>query len=331
MTSLTCRTTRLTILLGLTVLVGPCFTPVVQAAAPFARFQAPGFSRISIGEIEVTALSDGTTKLFASKVVDEPTEQTAAALTQAFEQEPLDLSDNAYLVNTGTRLVLVDTGGGGYLGPTLGKLRGNILAAGYKAEQIDDVLLTHMHRDHIGGLTADGAAAFPNAIIHANRIEADYWLSRGNRDTAPERMRPRFDGVVESLAPYIAVGRFKPFDAGGEVLPGILAVASYGHSRGHTSYVFETGGKRFWVIGDLINVAAVQFRSPDVSTTFDGDGANASASRNRIFAQIAADGALVGAAHVSFPGLGHIAKAGSGWAWVPVGFQSGSDRPASTP
>jgi hypothetical protein len=142
--------------LGLALLSGP-----VSAAAPFAKFQAPGFFRMSLGQFEVTALSDGAVNLDVVKLLSEPAADTEAALKASFLQNPLPTSVNAFVINTGSKLILVDAGGGTFFGPGLGKLQANLRAAGYSPEQVDEVLLTHMHRDHIGGLVLNGARAFP--------------------------------------------------------------------------------------------------------------------------------------------------------------------------
>jgi glyoxylase-like metal-dependent hydrolase (beta-lactamase superfamily II) len=126
-----------------------------------------------LGNFEITALSDGTVDLPVDQLLQQPAEKTLAALHAAFEKVPLQVSDNAYLINTGKRLVLVDTGAGDLFGPTLGKLIRNLEASGYQPEQVDDIFLTHMHPDHVGGLVRNRVIQFPNAVVHADRAEAD--------------------------------------------------------------------------------------------------------------------------------------------------------------
>ena len=148
------------------------------AAAPQVKTQAPGFYRVMLGEFEVTALSDGTVDLPVDKLLKEPAAKTTAALKKSFLSVPVETSFNGYLVNTGAKLVLIDAGAGTLFGPTLGKLVASLQAAGYKPEQVDDILITHMHPDHVGGLAANGAIVFPNATVHADRRDADFWLSK---------------------------------------------------------------------------------------------------------------------------------------------------------
>lgn len=298
--------------LGLALLSGP-----VLAAAPFAKFQAPGFFRMPLGQFEVTALSDGAVNLDVVKLLSEPAADTEADLKASFLQNPLPTSVNAYVINTGRKLILVDAGGGTFFGPSLGKLQSNLRAAGYSPEQVDDVLLTHMHRDHIGGLVLNGTRAFPNATIHADKRETDFWLSKENLDKAPESIKPRFQGAVAMLKPYIDAGRYQPFVTNTEIVPGIRSTESYGHSAGHTTYVVESGGEALWLIGDLIGVGAVQLQHPRVSIGFDGDADVAADTREQLLRTAAQGRFLIGAAHLPFPGLGHIRAAGATWNWLP--------------
>jgi glyoxylase-like metal-dependent hydrolase (beta-lactamase superfamily II) len=299
------RTTMLTAALamvGFSATVAP--TPA-SAAAPMVKTQAPGFYRVMLGDFEVTAINDGTVNLDVAKLLAEPRAKTDATLKKSFEASPLETSDNAFLINTGSKLVLIDTGAGTLFGPTLGKLLTNLRAAGYEPEQIDEIFLTHMHPDHVGGLMSNGALAFPNATI---------------LDQAPADSKGFFQGAVGSVNPYVAAGKYRPFETDGEVVPGIRAVASYGHTAGHTSYLVESKGQQLMLVGDLIHVGAVQFDNPAVTIAFDSDATGAADSRKKIFGHVAADGALVGAAHLQFPGLGHLHAAGKSWQWVPVNY-----------
>ena len=290
------------------------------AAAPQVRTQAPGFYRAMLGDFEITALSDGTVDLDVATLLAEPAAKTDAALARAFVKGPVETSVNAFLVNTGTKLVLVDAGAGSLFGPTLGKLLASLRAAGYQPEQVDDIFITHMHPDHVGGLSADGQRVFPNATLHADKRDSDFWLSQARLDKAPEGMKGFFQGAMASVNPYVAAGKYQPFEADGEPVPGIHTLASVGHTAGHTSYLVESRGQRLLVIGDLIHVAAVQFADPGVTISFDSDARAAEASRDKAFKLAARDGALVGAAHLQFPGLGHLRAAGPSWQWVPANY-----------
>ncbi len=304
---------------GGALLVAPT---AASAAAPQVRTQAPGFYRTMLGDFEITALSDGTVDLDVAKLLAEPAAKTDAALARAFVHGPLETSVNAYLVNTGTRLVLVDAGAGTLFGPTLGKLLASLQAAGYRPEQVDDIFVTHMHPDHVGGLSANGQRVFPNATLHADKRDSDFWLSQANLDKAPDAMKGFFQGAMASVNPYVAAGKYQPFEGDGEPVPGIRTIASPGHTAGHTSYLVESKGQRLLVIGDLVHVAAVQFADPGVTIAFDTDAKTAAASRETVFKLAAKDGALVGAAHLQFPGLGHLRAVGKSWQWVPSNYST---------
>jgi glyoxylase-like metal-dependent hydrolase (beta-lactamase superfamily II) len=298
------------------------------AAAPMVKTSAPGYYRFMLGSFEVTALSDGTVDLPVDQLLQEPAKKTTAALHKAFVKAPLETSVNAYLINTGERLVLVDAGAGSLFGPTLGKLMNNLKASGYKPEEVDDIFVTHMHPDHVGGLSANSAIQFPNAIVHAERHDADYWLSQKNLDSAPAASKGFFQGAMASVNPYVQANKFRPFDGNAELVPGVRSETSFGHTAGHTSYVIESQGQKLLLVGDLIHVAAVQFDHPTVTIAFDTDAKAAMASRIRVFNQAAREHTLVGAAHIAFPGFGHLRAAGKSYQWVPVNYTQMRAEPA---
>lgn len=294
--------------------------PHALAAAPLSTTPTPGYARIMVGAFEVTPLNDGTADLPMVDLLHNDKAKTQAALARAHLGTPTTTSTNAFLINTGERLVLVDTGGGAFFGPVLGKLAANLKAAGYRPEQVDDILITHMHPDHVGGMVADGKIVFPNATIHADKRDADYWLDPANNAKAPKEFASFFQGAQASLTPYVQAGKFKPFDHDGEVAPGISSWSSYGHTAGHTSYIVESQGKRLVILGDLIHVASVQFDAPSVTIAFDSDAKAAYAARTAVFTRIAKEDDLVAGAHLQFPGLGYIGANGKRWTWTPANY-----------
>lgn len=304
---------------------GLAFTPApALAAAPMVKVQAPGFYRVMLGHFEITALSDGTDDQPVDKLLSAPAAITDAMLKKSFLKSPLETSVNAFLINTGSRLILVDTGAGAWFGPTLGKLVANLRAAGYQPAQVDDILLTHMHPDHEGGLVANGQRMFPNATVHASKKDADFWLSKENMEQATansfDEPKSFFQDAIASLKPYVDAGKVQWFNSDSEIVPGVTSVATPGHTAGHTDYLVQSEGQKLLLIGDSIVVGAVQFKAPSVTVAYDMDPKAAIASRAKSFAQAAKDGYLVGGDHVSFPGLGHIAAQGKGWKWIPVNY-----------
>ncbi len=162
--------------------------------------------------------------------------------------------------------------------------------------------------------------AFPNAVVRADKHDADYWLSQANMDKAPKDNKGLFEGAMKSLKPYVAADKFKPFDGNTELVPGVQALPSHGHTPGHTTYVVESKGEKLVLIGDLVHVAAVQFPDPSVTMAGDSDTKAAAAQRRKAFADAAKNGYWIGAAHISFPGIGQVRAAGKGYSWIPANY-----------
>jgi len=299
----------------------PWSCPSAAAAAPIVKTAAPGYYHMMLGDFEVTALSDGT---FAMPVLDllinTTPEHVKQALAKAYLTNPVEASVNAFLINTGSKLILIDTGAGKLFEPTLGNVVANLKASGYQPEQVDEIYISHMHADHIGGLMSGDKLTFPNAILRADKSDADYWLSQQNLDQAPADAKSSFQNAMASVNPYAKAGHFKPFDGDGELVPGIRSVATHGHTAGHSCYLIESKGQKLIVLGDLIHVAAVQFADPSISMKYDNDPKAAIAARVAIFAYAAEHGILLAGAHLSFPGLGHLRAQGKGYAWIPVNY-----------
>ncbi|MGB8665605.1 MAG: MBL fold metallo-hydrolase [Serratia inhibens] len=291
------------------------------AAAPQVKTPSPGFYRIMLGSYEVTALSDGVIRLPVDKLLLNSTpQQIAEGLAEHHQSLPVVTSVNAYLINTGSKLVMIDAGAGKLLGNGLDQLVTHLRAAGYQPEQVDEIYLTHMHPDHLGGLTENGQARFPNALVRASQQDADFWLSEKHLQQAKAEDKANFENAIAAIKPYQAAGHFKPFSNDGELSPGIAAFATHGHTPGHSVYQVTSQGKKLLLLGDLIHVAAVQFAHPQVAISFDSDPKAAVVQRLRVFGDSARQSELVGAAHLSFPGLGYLNKQGEGYNWVPLDY-----------
>lgn len=294
------------------------------AKAPFAGTQAAGVYRLKVGGFEVTVLSDGwlpiETKMFSGSP------EGAAKLLEAsfLSKDETPTHVNEWLVNTGDRLILVDTGTSNVFAPTLGRMSKNLAAAGLDPASVDMVILTHLHPDHAAGLlTIDKKIAFPNATVHVSEPEYAFWTSADIYAKAPDDFKPFFDIARASIKPYQDAGKVIRFQDRAELAPGIVASAAPGHTMGHTMMRLSSGSSQLLLWGDIVHNGTLQFPEPDRAISFDTDQAMAIASRKRVFDMVTADKLMIAGSHLPFPGLGHVAKAASGYAYVPV--QWGAD------
>ncbi|MBO9873704.1 MULTISPECIES: MBL fold metallo-hydrolase [Xanthomonas] len=297
-----------------------------HAAAPAsAQTQVPGVYRQAIGRLRVTALFDGTVALPRAQLANIPPEAIARLLDHRYVPENdkgLQTAVNAYLIQDGTHLTLVDTGTATCFGPGLGQVLANLRAASYAPEQVDDVLLTHAHPDHLCGLLdAQGQPAYPKATVWLSAADAAYWLDPASEPGAPQMLRFAFPLARAAVAPYQAAQRLRRFRPGDALPGGAVALDTHGHTPGHVSYRFDGGaGQQLLVWGDLVHYHAVQFAQPQASYEADSDRDAAIAARKRMLAQAADHGWWVAGAHLPFPGLGHVRRAGEAFAWVPAEF-----------
>ena len=311
------------LLLAATLLLGFGLAAAARAEAPAAKSQVPGYYRIQLGQFEVTALYDGNIDLDTKLLKNIEDNDLQRLLARMFVGSPkMQTAVNGYLINTGKHLVLVDVGAARLFGPTLGFMLENLKAAGYEPSQVDTVILTHLHPDHIGGLNdAKGQPVFAKASIYVAQADNDFWLSQQIADAAPVEVRPFFKMERDHAAPYLARKQWKTFSEGSVLVPGIQAVKANGHTPGHSAYAIESAGQKLLIWGDLVHAHAVQFARPDVAIEFDIDPKQAVASRRAILQAMAESKSLVGGMHLPFPGIGHVRADGEGsYAWVPVEY-----------
>jgi glyoxylase-like metal-dependent hydrolase (beta-lactamase superfamily II) len=317
----------LTAFLGAPAPSWPQTPPGAAPPAAGARAQLPGVYRLPLGDFVVTSLSDGTVPQDLHKLLTGTTPaEVDGLLNRSFLKNPVEASINAFLIDTGSRLVLVDTGAGQFFGPGFGgKLLASLAAAGYQPQQIDDILITHVHTDHSGGLVEGERMVFPNATIHVGKPDVDFFLNPQNA-AATGYDRKYFDEAAKALGPYLRAGKIKTFTGRTQILPGVTAIPTPGHTPGHSFFLIESRGQELELIGDIVHVASVQFPEPRITIVYDVDPVAAAAQRTKQFAAVASERRLVAAAHLPFPGIGHIRTETSGYTWVPVDYTNRVER-----
>jgi glyoxylase-like metal-dependent hydrolase (beta-lactamase superfamily II) len=292
-----------------------------RAAAPLAPQQAPGFYRMAVGAYEVTVLHDGArTFPCPSGFVRNVERDEALAAAEAAYMPPGEVTVpfNPTLVNTGSQLVLLDTGNGPSPDGAVGQLIPNLAAAGVRPEDVDLVLISHLHPDHTNGLRrADGTLAFPNAVIKAPAPDWAFWMSDENLAQAADLVTKAYFAntrrVLGDLRDHIGV-----YEWGSEVAPGVVAIAAPGHTPGHTAFAVTSGPASILVQSDVTNIPELFLRHPDWHVMYDHDADQAQATRHRFYDMAAAEKALVVGYHFSFPSVGHVERDGAGYRLVPI-------------
>jgi len=298
------------------------------AAAPQNGQQAPGFYRYKVGSIEITVLNDGVSRMPITDgfVENASKDEVNAALDAAFLERDFYAGPyNPIVINTGTKLALVDTGTGdeGFKSSKgiNGRLPLSLAAAGIDPASIDAVIISHYHGDHINGLLkADGSLAFPNAEILVPATEHKFWMDDGemSRATKPrvvfgfKNTRRVFSGEV--------LKRVRTYDWNKEVIGGVTAIATPGHTPGHSSHVVSSGGKSVYVQADVTHAPFLFARHPEWHFMLDVDPVAAEATRRKVYDMLVADRMLVQGFHYPFPSVGHVEKSGAGYREVLVNW-----------
>lgn len=279
------------------------------AAAPATGTQAPAFYRFKLGSYELTAIHDGVwyRDIDAKFVGNAPWPAVQKAMADVYmEPGKLQIPFTTLLVNTGSKLVLIDTATGGQLAATAGKFTANLAAAGVDPKSVDTILISHFHPDHINGIKdKENRIVFPNAEINVPEPEWAFWMDDAKMNAAPDGMKPAFRNVRRVFGDLKDVKRYEP---GKELAPGITSIAAYGHTPGHTAFAIASGNQSMLVLSDTTNNPWLFVRNPDWHAAFDMDGPMAAENRKRLLDRAAVDRMLVQGYHFPFPASGHIVK-----------------------
>src|SRR5246127_3329959 len=295
--------------------------PAVARAPQAGKHAQLSFYRFKLGTIEITVVSDGTLPFPAETLWGDRAEDARGLLTSTFQPpSPVGLQINTILVNTGNKLVLIDAGCGvDKFQKTNGRLLGNLAAAGYAPGDIDIILFTHAHFDHLWGISdhENASLLFPSAEFVASEAEVAFW-------SAPEwanKVSPALKPQVTQANLKLASPRLRLIKAAAEVVPGVTTFDTAGHTPGHISVHISSGSEEMLLAGDVVVDSEVSFLHPEWPFGFDIDVPMGTKTRRVSLARAATDKPLVGSYHLPFPGFGHVVREGSGYRWLPADWQ----------
>lgn len=299
------------------------------ASPSFASEQVAGFYHQALGDFQITALYDGDVALHADQDFNGKSTAQVRQFLDAYFIDPekaIQTSVNAFLVNTGKELILVDSGAAKCFDEGLGSIEKNLNAAGYRTDQIEKILLTHLHPDHACGISSQaGQKSFANATVYVDQAEAEFWLNPTNLSQFPKDNQAIFKQVFDSsrkiIQPYQDSKQFKTFKVGDQIAEGVKIVPTHGHTIGHSSFLVSSKNQNMLFLGDVVHSHVIQFEQPEVSFSGDHDSKQAVQTRLALFKAFAKNGDFIAAAHLPFPGVGHIRETSPNhYQWIPVQY-----------
>jgi glyoxylase-like metal-dependent hydrolase (beta-lactamase superfamily II) len=291
---------------------------VAAGVLPKSALALAGPHTIKQGAYDLTVVSDGTLMLPLSIVTpDAPMEMIKSLLGAQVQGDKAEFQINVVLLRSGSEVILIDTGAGTGPGaqPTSGKLAESLKAAGTDAASITKVIYTHAHPDHLWGSTTDGAITFPNASFHMAEAEFNFWAATDLASKMPKEMQGMVTGTQGQLTTL--KDKLQMFKPGAEVVPGLMAIDTAGHTPGHVSFEMA-GGDGLIITGDAITNAAVFFAHPEWKFGFDADGATASTNRKKLLDMAASSKKLMVGYHWPYPGVGRAEVKDSAFVYVPA-------------
>lgn len=295
-----------------------------HATAPMLGASKPSHYRFRLGQFEITTLNDGALKIPRVHPIfgnnKSPEEVAAYMRSNNLPGDKMSISFTPVIVNTGSKLVLFDTGYGEERREKgAGKTAAALAKAGYRPDQVDTVIITHCHPDHVSGLMEGKEPVFPNAEYVVGAIEYNFWSAPALALAPDKNMSRRAKAVQANLVPLAS--RVKMINPGDDVVTGIRSMQAFGHTPGHMIYHLESGSSRLLLWADTTNHYVASLQQPDWHVVFDMDKGQAAATRKRVLDMVAAEKIPATGYHMPFPAVGYVEKKGTGYRWIPASYQ----------